>query len=238
MPKALIPNHMFFDNDDEPYTVLRTIRVGLEMQGFTVEEDPECIFTHGAHGNQEAHAAATCAELDKAGKLLTPHELELLTLYRSFTPSERDDMLQIFRFRKVEREYYAAAIKYLGGGSISMADDVPRVMIAGSEPSAVLKQIILPNKSFTLDLSGMNLNGVATETDRLRASALEAFNNVVGELFSKGWEHHSFGTSGALRLCKLVDGELHYAEVISRITRDGDMLTAIVESHRIDPPSV
>lgn len=43
MPKALIPNHMFFDNDDEPYTVLRTIRVGLEMQGFTVEEDPSAF---------------------------------------------------------------------------------------------------------------------------------------------------------------------------------------------------
>ncbi|MEB2478123.1 hypothetical protein QMM96_22090 [Citrobacter freundii] len=32
---VLIPNHMYFDNDDEPYTVLRTIKVGLDMQGFT-----------------------------------------------------------------------------------------------------------------------------------------------------------------------------------------------------------
>ncbi|EAT1308187.1 hypothetical protein EX399_10415 [Salmonella enterica] len=59
-PTALIPNHMFFDNDDEPYTVLRTIKGLLEMQGFIVKEDPERMFAPGAHGNQEAQAAATC----------------------------------------------------------------------------------------------------------------------------------------------------------------------------------
>ncbi|MDM3277847.1 hypothetical protein OGW16_00320 [Citrobacter sp. Ce104] len=210
MPKALIPNHMFFDNDDEPYTVLRTIRVGLEMQGFTVVEDPECMFTHGAHGNQEAQAATTCAELDKAGKLLTPHELELLALYRSFTPSEREDMLRESRLRQ------------------DMA-----------VPHAALNKIVLTDNTFTPDLSGMNLSvSVSAKVeDSLRTSTLEALNNVTGELLCKGWTHHSFGAKGELRFCKSVNGELQYAEVISRVIRDGDTLTAIVESRRIDPPS-
>lgn len=209
-PTVLIPNHMYFDNDDEPYTVLRTIKVGLEMQGFTVEQDPECMFAPGAHGNQEEQAAATCAALDEAGKLLTPHEVDILNLYRDFPPEERSNMLRIFQIRKGELDSFTAHFA-----------DVPR---------DVLEKVIPTNSRFTMDIP-YGLEGLDLNNDKLRLlsdSLINTVKELANCLISDGWAHHEITHDGRFRFSKLVGGEMQYRDIISSIEGYGPTLRANV----------
>jgi hypothetical protein len=211
-PTVLIPNHMYFDNDDEPYTVLRTIKVGLEMQGFTVEQDPECMFAPGAHGNQEEQAAATCAALDEAGKLLTPHEVDILNLYRDFPPEERSNMLRIFQIRKGELDSFTAHFA-----------DVPR---------DVLDKMIPTDNRFNVDMSDVLKGiGIDLKDEKLRQlsdSMINTVKELANYLISDGWTPHEITLDGRYRFSKQVGGEMQYRDIISRVEGNGSTLRANV----------
>ncbi|HAT3959761.1 TPA: hypothetical protein I9Y37_001900 [Citrobacter freundii] len=252
---VLIPNHMYFDNDDEPYTVLRTIKGLLEMQGFTVEEDPERIFAPGAHGNQEAQAAAALSQqwIPVTDDKPDPNSSRRVCV---FTPTTHPDMRYRFVsadiFKQVCSEathwFYITDPKEQEKVNPNLHPDVKtgldiiantiganvgeRLELYADVPCEVLEKVIPKDNRFNVDMSDVLKGiGIDLKDEKLRQlsdSMINTVKELANYLISDGWTPHEITFDGRYRFSKQVGGEMQYRDIISRVEGNGSTLRANV----------